>query len=245
MTNMHIRLPKLKAQSVRCLAIGVLATVGAACASNPPPTVAVEKFAVPELEVFCAEAQRVLVNARVPIQNAVVTDYNAFVQAHPDVQPLTTQQFVVYRGVGQAQPQMISCKLKSADHIRASYGKGSAGEPASCAYINRRTLDGVMASLTKRERKKLMFNEGRAVLIEADHVASTLTQWLEPYRMVDTDVSNTLRIRAKSMRSDWNDPKFASAPARIKGTYHCHLIAPDYLKSLLLGAVKPNDDSLR
>ncbi len=243
MTKANFRSPQLTGPWARCLVTAAAALL-AACASDPAPVVATEKFIVPELDTFCAESQRALVNARVPVHNAVLTDHDAFVRSHPEIDPLTTQQFVVYRGVDRAQPQMISCKFKSADHIRAKYGKGSAGEPASCAYLNRRTLDGVLASLTKRERKKLMFNQGKAVLIEADIVSATIPQWLEPFRLVDTDVSNTLRVRAKRMRNDWNDPALASAPARIKGTYYCHLIAPDYLKSLLLGTAKANDASL-
>lgn len=245
MTTNGIPSPKLTARGTACLVGLAVAWLTAACASDPPIVLPSESLTVPPLEEFCVAGQRGIANTRVPISTVVHTDYAAFVQSKPEVKPLTVHQFVTYRGVGTAQPQMISCKFKSADHIRAEHGRGSAGDSASCAYLNRRTLDQVLSSLSKRERKKLKFNQGQAVLIEADEVATMGPQWLEPFEMVRTDISNTLRIKAKGMRNDWNDPKLANAPARLKGTHYCHVIAPDYLKSLLLGQAKPNDDSVR
>jgi hypothetical protein len=245
MTNEELSQSKLSGRAAACLVAAIAIVFGAACSSDPPVVTVGEPIKVAPLADFCTAGQRAITNARVPITNVVHTDYNAFVQSKPEVKPLTTQQFVTYRGVGTAQPQTISCKFKSADHIKAEYGSQAAGAPASCAYLNRRTLDAVMNSLTKRERKKLKYNGGTNVLVEEDLMVSMGPQWLEPYQMLSTDLSNTLKIRAKGMRNDWTDPRLANAPARLKGTHYCHLIAPDYLKSLLLGEAKPNDESVR
>jgi hypothetical protein len=200
--------------------------------------VPIEKIAVAPLENFCAESQRTLVSARVPIRSTTHSDYQAFVASKPEVKPVTVQQYIRYADGLVPRAEMISCKFKSADHIRAEHGPNAAGAPSSCAFLNRRTLDGVLSSLSKRERKMLQFKSGTAVLIDADIMATQGPQWLEPFRMVWVDVGGTLRIQAKGMRNDWTDPRLANAPLRLKGTHYCHLIAPDYLKALLLGEAK-------
>jgi hypothetical protein len=54
--------------------------------------------------------------------------------------------------------------------------------------------------------------------------------------MVQTDAGGTLRIRAKSLRGD-STLRVGNKPA-TSGRQYCHLIAPDYLKRILLGEVK-------
>ncbi len=182
---------------------------------------------------FCADRQRALTSTRIPVSNVVHTDHDAFVLSKPGVRPLETQQYVRYRDAARTQPEMISCKFKTADHIRAEYGPQAAGEPASCAYLNRRTLDAVLAGFSERQRQKLRYRGGNAVLIEADRMVTGGPNWLAPFEMVSVDLAGTLHIRSQSMRSDWTDPKFADTPVRFKGTHYCHLIAPDYLRRLL------------
>jgi hypothetical protein len=41
------------------------------------------------------------------------------------------------------------------------------------------------------------------------------------------------------MRNDWLDPRSASRPAQFRGTRYCHVIAPSYLRALLLGEAPP------
>ncbi|HRX91122.1 MAG TPA: hypothetical protein P5528_16905 [Steroidobacteraceae bacterium] len=197
------------------------------------PIVQGESLALPSMNDFCADRQRALTGTRMPVTNIVHTDYDAFVLSKPGVRPLETQQYIRYSDTARTQPEMISCKFKTADHIRAEYGAQAAGEAASCAYLNRRTLDAVLAAYGERQRQKLRYRGGTAVLIEADQMVTGGPNWLAPFEMVSVDLAGTLRIRSQSMRSDWTDPRFADTPVRFKGTHYCHLIAPDYLRRLL------------
>jgi hypothetical protein len=136
---------------------------------------------------------------------------------------------------------MISCKLHSAERIRAQYGSTAAGESTTCARLNRRTLDAVMASLTDRQKKKLPFKGSIPILLDPDEQAANEAQWLESFTMVEVDKGGTLRLRAKSLRGDANQ-RVANKPAN-GGRQYCHLIAPDYLKRILLGEVQLPKDS--
>src|SRR5678815_2220682 len=130
--------------NVACLSLVAGATLGAAgCASNPDPVVIGQPLTLPNLNEYCAVAQKEVASSRVPARNVLVTDYQAFSRASPSVKPLETMQFVGYADSQQTRPRMISCKLHSADRIRAEYGATAAGEATSCARLNRRTLDAV------------------------------------------------------------------------------------------------------
>jgi D-aminopeptidase len=132
---------------------------------------------------------------------------------------------------------MISCKLHSSERIRAAYGATAAGEPSSCARLNRRTLDAVMASMTERQKKKMPFKGPVPVMLEPDLQASSEAEWLEAFTMVEADRGGTLRIRAKSLTNTGKVRVGTRAAANADRQY-CHLIAPDYLKRILTGEVQ-------
>jgi hypothetical protein len=188
--------PKLKLRSVACLALGLVA---AGCASDKRPVVVGKPIVIPTLNDYCATAQREIASSRVPARNVLVTDYQAFSRAAPSVKPLETLQYVGYSDSQRTKARMISCKLHSAERIRAEYGATAAGESTTCARLNRRTLDAVMLSLTDRQKKKTPFKGTIGVLLDPDEQATTESQWLESFTMVQTDAGGTLRIRAKSL----------------------------------------------
>ncbi|HEU5137203.1 MAG TPA: hypothetical protein VFU13_18790 [Steroidobacteraceae bacterium] len=227
-------LPKLNFRSVACLAAGLVA---AGCASDPRPVVVGQSMTVPALTEYCAIAQKEIATSRVPARNVLVGDYQAFSRASPSVKPLETLQYIGYADSQHTRARMISCKLHSAERIRAEYGNTAAGESSTCARLNRRTLDAVMLALTDRQKKKMPFKGSVAVLLEPDEQAASEAQWHEAFTMVQTDAVGTLRIRAKSLRSD-GSMRVSSRANPANGRHYCHLIAPDYLKRILIGEVQ-------
>ncbi len=231
-------LKELTVRNVACLAVGIAL---AGCASDKRPMVVGQPIALPVLNEYCAAAQKEIATARVPARNVVVSDYQAFSRASPAVKPLETLQFVGYADDKRTKARMISCKLHSADRIRAEYGATAAGESSTCARLNRRTLDAVMLTLTDKQRKKIPFQGTVPVMLEPDEVVVNEARWLEAFTMVQTDAGGTLRIRAKSLRSDAGSARVragAGAANASSGRQYCHLIAPDYLKRILLGEVQ-------
>jgi hypothetical protein len=225
--------PKLKLRSVACLALGLVA---AGCASDKRPVVVGKPIVIPTLNDYCATAQKEVASSRVPARNVLVTDYQAFSRATPSVKPLETLQYVGYADPQRTKARMISCKLHSAERIRAEYGATAAGESTTCARLNRRTLDAVMLSLTDRQKKKTPFKGTIGVLLDPDEQATTESQWLESFTMVQTDAGGTLRIRAKSLGV--GNLRVSSKAGAANGRQYCHLIAPDYLKRILTGEVQ-------
>jgi len=223
--------------NVACLAI-VGASLGAGCASAPDPVVVGQPLTLPNLNEYCAVAQKEVASSRVPARNVLVTDYQAFSRASPSVKPLETMQFVAYADSQASRPRMISCKLHSAERIRAEYGPTAAGEATSCARLNRRTVDAVLSSMTERQKKKMPFKGPVPVMLEPDLQASSEADWLQEFTMVQTDAGGTLRIRAKSLRGGTVSTRVSTRAAADNGRLYCHLIAPDYLRRVLTGEVK-------
>jgi len=191
---------------------------------------------LPALNDYCAIAQKEIAASRVPARNVLMTDWQAFSRASPSVKPLETMQYVGYADAQRTRPRMISCKLHSAERIRAEYGATAAGEPSSCARLNRRTVDAVMGSLTDRQKKKMPFKGPVPVMLEPDLQAANETEWLDAFTMVETDAGGTLRIRAKSLAS--TGKVRVSTRGGNNERQYCHLIAPDYLKRILTGEVQ-------
>ncbi|HEX6638814.1 MAG TPA: hypothetical protein VF033_14240 [Steroidobacteraceae bacterium] len=225
----------MKANIIACL-VGLSATLLAGCAGDPRPVVVGQKLSIPTTTDYCTQAQKEIATARVPSRNVVVNDFQAFAAMAPSVQPLQTVQFVQYADPQRTKARMISCKLHSAEKIRAAYGPTAAGESTTCARLNRRTLDAVMLTLSERQKKKMPFKGTIPIMLEPDEQAANEAQWLESFTMVQTDAGGTLRLRAKSLRGDDN-PRISTRPATV-GRQYCHLIAPDYLKRILLGEVQ-------
>jgi hypothetical protein len=196
-----------------------------------------QPLVLPALNDYCAMAQKEIASSRVPARNVLMTDFQAFSRASPSVKPLETMQYVGYADDKHTRARMISCKLHSADRIRAEYGATAAGEATSCARLNRRTLDAVMSTLTARQKKKMPFKGPVPVMLLPDQQASSEADWLEAFTMVDTDAGGTLRIRAKSLGLGSGSVKVSSRAANGMRQY-CHLIAPDYLKRILTGEVQ-------
>lgn len=234
------RWQELTVRNAVCLAFTLVGSaLTAGCASDPRPVVVGQPSTLPTLNDYCAVAQREIASARVPARNVLMTDYQAFSRAAPSVKPLETMQFTGFADAQHTRPRMISCKLHSAARIRSEYGATAAGEPTSCARLNRRTLDAVMATMTERQKKKMPFKGAVPIMLEPDLQATSEADWLESFTMVETDAGGTLRIRAKSLGAGAAATRVSTRGKKANdGVQYCHLIAPDYLKRILTGEVQ-------
>ncbi|MFM7396375.1 MAG: hypothetical protein ACKO42_04590 [Gammaproteobacteria bacterium] len=216
----------------------ILATVLvlASCSSTPVATVK----PVLTTDQFCIEAQAAIVGSKIPARNDVHPDLAGFTKSKPVARPLVTTQYVWPESASpNATPMMVSCKMKTADHLVSEYGEGAAGADIGCSGVNALTLQRVLASMTPAERRRASFGGGKNVVMEPDIVTAMGPIWLEPYAMARVDESGRLHVQAKAMRNDWLDPRYLTAPPQFRGTRYCHLVAPEYLRRLLLGETKP------
>lgn len=215
--------------SARLLALAACTAVAAGCASQPPAIAG-----SPPLAEFCLEAQRVVVRTQVAPALVLHADFDSFVKSKAAIEPLTIQQYIWYEDDDPARPVMISCKLKSADHLNEALGPGTSAGNGRCQDMNRLTYDRVRASLGAADVEPVIFDPAEEVR-NTENPGMTGPDWLKPYEMTSRDESGALHLRSKGFRVDWTNPQFAAMPARFRGVQYCHLVAPEYLARLVTG----------
>jgi hypothetical protein len=220
------------ARAGTCAALAAVAMLAAACSITRPPGPA-----LPPTDQFCSVAQQVLAGTTLEPENIVLADFDAFAKSKATVRPLSTRQYNTWADGGQTRLVQVSCKLKTADHLRTEYGADAAGEEGLCADVNRRTLAAVLQEFTPDQRRNLRFDGGRAVIFDAEQVTTNGPEWLAPYPLAWQGTDGALHILAKAQRNDWLDPRWLAAPPQFRGTRYCHFIGPDQLRAILLGEV--------
>ncbi|MBL8199589.1 MAG: hypothetical protein JNK40_01335 [Chromatiales bacterium] len=213
----------------RLVAAAAITAVAAGCASQPPRIAG-----SPPLQEFCLEAQRVIVRTDVQPTLIVHADFDAFVKSKAAIEPLTIQQYIWYEDDDPGRPVMISCKLKSADHLNEAFGAGTSAGNGRCQDMNRLTYDRVRAALGAVSVEPVIFDPAEEVR-NTENPGMTGPDWLKPYEMTWRDQSGVLHLRSKGFRVDWTDPQFAAMPGRFRGVQYCHLVAPEYLARLVTG----------
>ena len=228
----------LAMRAARYLTCSFIAALLCACASDPVARRG--SRASFDLPTICQSAQ--VITSGTTLASIVVmhTGYDAFVKSKPTVRPLELEQYVWYADETHEQPKMVSCKMKTADHINAEYGANAAGAEASCAMVNQRIYASVLRGLSSTERHSLRFGHGRGVVFDTDIVTNDGPVWVRPFAMIYVDSAGLLHIQSKGMRNDWQDQRYLNAPVRFRGTRYCHLVAPIYLHRVLTGDVAPD-----
>ncbi|MDJ0775322.1 MAG: hypothetical protein QNJ49_18140 [Mastigocoleus sp. MO_167.B18] len=200
---------------------------------------------------FCRYAQKIIAQTKIKAINVVQSDFNSFANSFAtpfespdgDTLPLTTQQLVTYGtypNTGRTYPQIISCKMKSADAIKFFYGEDAAVSGSSCRDIHKRILKKVFSKLKTRKIKKLAFEKDE-VILEPDIVATNGPEWLNPFPpdLAYLGDDGLLHLQAKSLPVPRTVPPFVSIGPERKGVHYCHLAAPEYITALITGAVVP------
>ncbi len=189
---------------------------------------------------FCAEAQRQIGGVTIPIRNVVHRDHTAFVLSKPAVSPLETQQFSEPASTPGGVLGQISCKMKTADHIRSVHGPAAAAatdDRNACRALNRQTIRSAWAGLSAEQRAAVAVRPSR-ILLHADDVRMTGSTWTQPYQHVWAGDDGQVHVRAKSLLALWDDWRWKLAPESFRGTHYCHLITPWYARALMLGELQ-------
>lgn len=176
------------------------------------------------LDTFCAEVERVTTQTTVPF--TLVTHKTSWDYRHskPGIEPVVIHQYVTPDATGR--PKMISCKVKTVDHLQAVYGASAAGSQGSCEQVTRSVV----------EQARARAGAGAlAVVIEPEQQVWTGSAYLSPFELLSKDATGALHLNTRYMRIDWEDWRWYVMPNRLRGHLYCHVIAPEYLARLMKG----------
>jgi len=229
-------MPKRQTRCHLLTAIVSASLLATGCATSPAPGASADATALP-LEQFCLEAQQVVVNTSHPFLIQLHQDTEAFVRSKAEIDPPRVHQFIWYEDSAGTRPAMVSCKLKSADHLNLVFGEGTAGPPGNCQDMNQLTLARVLAA-RGGDRPAVMLDPAETVS-NAEQPGMTGPDWLLPAALATRGEDGVLVIHAKGFRVEFLDPRVLDAPPPFRGVHYCHFIAPDYLARLLDGQATP------
>jgi hypothetical protein len=215
--------------------VAATAAVLAACATRAPSRDAALP-AIPAAADYCLAAERVVTRTNVPMRVEIQPDFAAFVKSKALIEGPTLQQFGWTATDGRLLA--ISCKLKSADHLVATFGPGAAGPDGSCQDMNRALYALVAREVREPVFRRVVFDPAETVVNEANP-GMTGQDGLAPFTLAGRDPDGALRIRTKGFVVNFTDPRFASLPVRFRGVHYCHFIAPEHLRDLLEGRAEP------
>lgn len=187
-----------------------------------------------EGENFCADVQRFMASTSVDIVTELYSDYDGYVESKPKVEPLTVAQYE-YVAEDASGTKIISCKVKTADHIREAYGDETAGEEGTCGAASRAMLKAAAAELGVEGGG----GTTQVVTVRDEKPAWIGPLWLrklkQPLLFEDED---GYVVRAPGFHVDWTDWRFAWAPDVLRGNHYCHFVAPSSLRAALAGQLR-------
>jgi hypothetical protein len=231
---------------------------------------------------LCSTAQQIVASTDLEVNNAIYSEWNGFVQGdatpysivpvppfpnyapaeQPDT-PLTTAQHVIYGFYGGSDrdyPQVVSCKMKSADYLVDSNLDPQA-EEQPCSAINEYYASKVIGSLTNPELSSVVIEPddelviGEQIYLDADSETSRGSQWTagfpgQPYPVLYREYEGgELHVKSRALYVDANTDTIDTCNAipalqqlsfctpRKWGVSYCHIPAPEYIRAALTGKV--------
>jgi len=214
------------------------------CSRSELESQEVAQQATPALEEYCLVAQRVVTRTEQPVNVRIQESFDGFVKskaiipegdgAIPEIQQ--------YHWTDEGGEIVgVSCKLKSADHLNLVYGDGTAGPDGACQDMNHYVFDSLNIQPDAYRYAAVIFDPTEKPQTEGQPPAKggPGPQWLQPYVATAVDSDGSLIVRTKGFRVDFMDPRYERAPARFRGVHYCHFIAPEHLRSVIVGEAVP------
>ena len=202
---------------------------------------------------FCMDVQRFLASTDVTTYNKIEPDFQAFLESKVEPwpslpnpndpenpyegndSPYTIHQLTTMDPTDSYE-QLISCKVKHWEGLNATVQAGlSSGPERSCKEVNQQTMDNVLAAMSPAELASIPTDGlGEPILPILDNdKGSFASEWV--YDTAYTGTDGLTHIQAKRLQTTWNVPPGFEPPPSTRGVHYCHLIAPEYMRELILG----------
>lgn len=217
------------------IARDVRAWLDAPAASTSPPTETSARLPAPASAEFCVVMQQRMASTSLVGHNRVFDAMAEFRHSKPRAQPLEIFQVVTYDG---ALPIRVSCKLKTAAHLRAVYGATAAGEQHGCPELTRALLAEAVARL-QQAGKLDAAGKAASFAVDADEPYVTGGAYLEPYPLSHRGADGRVHLRSVGLFQDYDSWITPLLPEILKGQCYCHWPTTEYLMALATGSLAP------
>jgi hypothetical protein len=184
---------------------------------------------------YCVAAQQILASTSLAGTNTVFTDMPAYRKSKSSADPHRVYQVVTYDG---STPIVVSCKTKTAAHLRAVYGPDAAGTQYFCPELGRRVQRQAVAELTAAGQAEAA---GRAAAIVVDDNEPYMTgrDYLADFELSYQAADGSLHLNSFGLFQNYDSWITRFLPWQVQGQAYCHVATVDYVKALASGDIEP------
>lgn len=206
-----------------------------------PPQVAVleDTSAVqlpdPASSEYCQAAQQILSSTSLRGGNTVFTDMPAYRKSKSAANPHNIYQVVTYAGT---LPIVVSCKVKTAAHLRAVYGPQAAGSERSCADVTRRA-QGVAVARLEAEGLAEAARRAAAFIVNDNEPYTTGQAYLGDFELSYAAADGAIHLNSPGLFQDYDSWITRFLPWQVQGQHYCHTATADYIRALATGEMQP------
>ena len=184
---------------------------------------------------FCVAVQHLLANTDINATNEVFDNMPDYRSSKPSPDPLMIYQVVTY---DDKRAIAVSCKVKTADHIRAVYGEDAAGEQLYCPSVTEALKAQAIAELEK-ENPPEVAERARGFDVDQNEPYMMGSNYLADFQLSYVGDDGAIHLNSPGLQTNWEDWLIWIMPNRLRGQTYCHLPTVSYIKALATGALEP------
>jgi pimeloyl-ACP methyl ester carboxylesterase len=193
------------------------------------------EWPAPDSERFCVVMQQRMAGTVLTGANTLFRDMAEYRHSKPSVRPLRLYQVVTYDG---ALPMRVSCKMKTAAHLRDEYGADAAGAQQQCAAMVRSLRDEAVARLRAANLHDAA-TAAAAFVVDETPPYITGRAYLASYAQSERDAAGRIHLAAPGLFQDYESWITPLLPAILQGQSYCHVPTIEYLTALARGEREP------
>lgn len=184
---------------------------------------------------FCVAVQHLLANTSIEANNEIFDNMPDYRASKPSPDPLMIYQVVTY---DDKRAIAVSCKVKTADHIRTVYGEDAAGEQLYCPSVTQALKAQAIAEL-ERENPPEVAQRARAIVVDQNEPYMMGSSYLSDFQLSYVGDDGAIHLNSPGLQTNWDDWLIWVMPNRLRGQTYCHLPTVSYIKALATGALEP------
>jgi hypothetical protein len=185
---------------------------------------------------YCQVAQQVLASTTLTGTNQVFTDMPEYRHSKPAANPHRIYQVVTYAG---ARPIVVSCKVKTAAHLRAVYGPEAAGPDLNCIEMTRRAQARAVAQLEAAGQAEAAARAARFVLDDNEPYLAG-KDYLADFTPASVGADGAVHLSSFGLFQNYDSWITRFLPWQVQGQHYCHLPTTDFIVALATGVMQPD-----
>lgn len=189
----------------------------------------------PASSEYCQAAQQILSSTELRGENTVFTDMPAYRKSKSAANPHLIYQTVTYAG---SMPIVVSCKVKTAAHLRAVYGPQAAGPERACADLTRRAQSAAVARLEAAGESAAALRAA-AFVINDNEPYTTGQAYLGDFELSYLGPDGAIHLNSPGLYQDYDSWITRFLPWQVQGQQYCHTATADYIVALATGGMEP------